>query len=129
MDESRGSEALVGGGADADTPLAEVDPHEGGGYRLSMRTDTGDMHTVSGEFKEVQPPERLAYTWAWEEGPEPVMAGSEHTVVVVEFIEDGDGTIVKLTHSGFANEQISAMHAHGWEAVLANLETQVFPTS
>jgi uncharacterized protein YndB with AHSA1/START domain len=108
------------------TPLAEVDAREGGGYRLSMRTDTGDVHTVRGEFKEVSPPERLAYTWSWEEGPEPAMAGSESSLVVVEFLEDGDGTLVKLTHSGFANEQIREMHVQGWEAVLANLERSVF---
>ncbi len=34
------------------------------------------------------------------------MAGSESSLVVVEFLEDEDGTLVKLTHSGFANEQI-----------------------
>lgn len=59
-------------------------------------------------------------------GPEPAMAGSEDTLVVVEFHEDGDGTLVKLTHSGFASEEIKGMHAHGWEAVLANLERNVF---
>lgn len=111
------------------TPLVEVDAREGGGYRLSMRTDEGEVHTVFGEYTEVRPPERLAYTWAWEEGPEPAMAGSEHTVVVVDFIEDGEGTIVRLTHSGFASDHVRGMHAHGWEAVLMNLEAQVFPTS
>jgi uncharacterized protein YndB with AHSA1/START domain len=111
------------------TPLAEVDAREGGSYRLSMRTDEGEVHTVRGEYTEIRPPERLAYTWAWEEGPDPVMAGSEHTLVVVDFIEDGDGTIVKLSHSGFANDQVCEMHAHGWEAVLANLEARVFPAS
>jgi uncharacterized protein YndB with AHSA1/START domain len=30
-----------------DTPLAQVDAREGGRYRLSMRTDQGDVHTVS----------------------------------------------------------------------------------
>lgn len=109
-----------------DTPLAEADPREGGSYRLSMRTDTGEVHTVRGEYKEVSPPERLAYTWSWEEGPEPAMAGSESSLVVVEFLEDGDGTLVKLTHSGFSNEQIREMHVQGWEAVLANLERNVF---
>jgi len=54
------------------------------------------------------------------------MAGSESTLVVVEFLEDGDGTLVRLTHSGFASEQIRDMHAQGWEAVLANLERNVF---
>lgn len=109
-----------------ETPLAEVDAREGGSYRLSMRTDEGEVHTVKGEYTEVSPPERLAYTWSWEEGPEPAMAGSESTLVVVEFLADGDGTLVKLTHSGFSGDQIRDMHAQGWEAVLANLERSVF---
>ena len=109
-----------------DTPLAEVDAREGGSYRLSMRTDQGEVHTVGGEYKEVSPPERLAFTWAWEEGPEPAMAGSQHTLVVVEFLEDGDGTLVRLTHSGFASEEVKGMHADGWEGVLAKLEHNVF---
>jgi uncharacterized protein YndB with AHSA1/START domain len=108
------------------TPLAEVDPREGGRYRLSMRTDEGETHTVHGEYTEFRPPERLAYTWSWDEGPEPAMAGSEHSLVVVEFLADGDGTLVRLKHSGLANEQIRELHAQGWEAVLANLERCVF---
>jgi uncharacterized protein YndB with AHSA1/START domain len=108
------------------TPLAEVDAREGGSYRLSMKTDGGEVHTVFGEYREVTPPERLAFTWTWEEGPGPVMAGSESTLVVVEFLEDGDGTLVKLTHSGFANEELKGMHEHGWQGVLASLERNVF---
>ncbi|MEP7224464.1 MAG: SRPBCC domain-containing protein [Actinomycetota bacterium] len=110
-----------------ETPLAEIDAREGGSYKLSMRTDAGEVHTVSGEFREVRPPERLAYTWSWEQGPEAAMAGSEETLVIVDFLEDGAGTLVKLTHSGFASEEIRGMHAQGWEAVLANLERSVFP--
>ena len=108
------------------TPLAEVDAREGGTYRLSMQTDAGEIHTVSGEFTEVRPPERLTYTWAWEEGPDAAMAGSERTLVVVDFAEYAGGTLVTLTHSGFSNEDIRGMHVQGWEAVLANLERAVF---
>jgi len=50
----------------------------------------------------------------------------ESSHVVVEFLEDGDGTLVKLTHSGLVNDQIREMHVQGWEAVLANLERSVF---
>jgi uncharacterized protein YndB with AHSA1/START domain len=107
------------------TPLAEVDAREGGSYRLSMRTDEGEIHTVGGQYKEISPPERLVYTWRWEEGPGPVMAGSEDTLVAIDFLEDGDGTLVKLTHTGFASDEIKGMHAHGWEAVLANLGRDV----
>ena len=109
-----------------ETPVAEVDAREGGGYRLSMRTDEGELHTVHGEFSEVRPPERLAYTWAWDDGPDAAMAGSESSLVVVEFLEDGDGTLVKLTHSGFASDEIREMHAQGWAAVMANLERSEF---
>jgi uncharacterized protein YndB with AHSA1/START domain len=113
-------------GATWDTPRAEVDAREGGRYRLSMRTDEGEVHTVFGEYREVRPPERLSYTWSWEEGPGPAMEGSENTLVVVDFIEDGDGTLVKLTHSGFANAELKDLHVHGWQAVLANLESRLF---
>jgi uncharacterized protein YndB with AHSA1/START domain len=54
------------------------------------------------------------------------MEGSENTLVVVDFLEDGDGTLVKLTHSGFATEELRDLHTHGWQAVLANLENRVF---
>jgi uncharacterized protein YndB with AHSA1/START domain len=108
-----------------DTPLAEVDAREGGRYRLSMRTDEGELHTVGGQYKEMSPPERLAFTWTWEEGPSELKAGNDSTLVVVEFHEDGDGTLVKLTHSGFGSEEERGKHTHGWQAVLANLEGSV----
>jgi uncharacterized protein YndB with AHSA1/START domain len=83
-------------------------------------------HRFAAPREEVFAPERLAYTWTWEEGPGPAMEGSENTLVVIDFVEDGDGTLVKLTHSGFANEQLRDMHTHGWQGVLANLENRVF---
>jgi uncharacterized protein YndB with AHSA1/START domain len=101
---------------------AEVDLREGGRYRLSMKnTDDGAVHTVVGEYTEVRRPERLAYTWTWEGDPEE-MAGSAQTLVEVEFAEEGAGTRVDLTHRGFANAEIRAMHEHGWNGCLDNLE-------
>jgi hypothetical protein len=41
------------------------------------------------------------------------MAGSEHTYVVVDLLEDGAGTLVKLTHSGFANREVSVLVLSG----------------
>jgi uncharacterized protein YndB with AHSA1/START domain len=100
---------------------AEIDLREGGRYRLSMVTSSGETHTVSGEYKEVRAPERLAYTWAWEMGPE-VLDGSPITLVEVDFDEDGSGTTVTLTHTGFSGAEARDMHAHGWSGTLDNLE-------
>jgi uncharacterized protein YndB with AHSA1/START domain len=109
-------------GPDWDTPEAEVDLRPGGSYRLAMRDPgSGQTHTLVGEYREVQPPERLVYTWTWESNPEE-MRGSEGSLVTVEFVEDGDATNVEITHSGFASEEIRDLHVHGWEACLANLE-------
>jgi uncharacterized protein YndB with AHSA1/START domain len=108
-------------GEDWKTPTAEVDARPGGRYRLSMQDPDGSVHTVVGEYREITPPERLAFTWSWEGGP-PEMEGSADTLVVVDFKEDGDGTEVVLTHTGFAQPAIRDEHAKGWGAVLANLE-------
>ena len=57
-------------GPDWDTPEAEVDLRPGGRYRLSMRNpQSGDVHTVGGEYTEISRPARLAYTWQWEDMP------------------------------------------------------------
>jgi glutathione S-transferase len=111
-----------------DTPVAEVDAREGGRYRLSMRdTGTGETHTLVGEYREITPPERLVYTWTWETNAE-AMHGSEETLVEVDFREDGDGTEVVVTHSGFAGPEIRDLHVQGWEGVLGTLERKVFPS-
>ena len=81
-----------------ETPTAEVDLRPGGRYRLAMTdTDKNETHVVVGEYKEIQPPERLVYTWAWESKTDE-MSGSEDTLVTVEFAEADGGTEVSLTH-------------------------------
>jgi uncharacterized protein YndB with AHSA1/START domain len=110
-----------------DTPIAEVDARPGGRYKLAMRdTDTGETHTLVGEYREVQPPERLVYTWNWESNVD-AMRGSEDTIVEVDFRDVGDATEVVVTHSGFGSAEIRDLHAHGWNGCLDNLEKRVFP--
>ena len=105
-----------------ETPVAQVDLRPGGRYRLAMTdTDKGETHVVVGEYKEIQPPERLVYTWTWESNTDE-MKGSDNSIVTVEFAVADGGTEVSLTHTGFAGDEIRDLHAHGWEAVLANLE-------
>lgn len=103
-----------------ETSRAEVDARPGGRYRLSM-WDGRAEYTVSGEYLELVPPERLAYTWTWEGGDE-IMRGSEGTLVTVEFVEAGSGTEVVLTHTGFAGDGIRDLHGEGWSGCLDNLK-------
>jgi uncharacterized protein YndB with AHSA1/START domain len=107
------------------TPLAETDTRVGGRYRLSMQDpESGDTHTVGGEYMEVDFPERLVYTWTWEGADED--SSSAGSIVRVEFHEAGDRTNVVLIHEGITDGNSREQHAHGWAACLDNLESRVF---
>ena len=54
-------------GADWDTPVAEVDVRVGGKLRLVMRRPDGQAFGGGGEYLEIRPPERLVFTWRWDE--------------------------------------------------------------
>jgi uncharacterized protein YndB with AHSA1/START domain len=111
-------------GPDWETPAAEVDLREGGRYRLSMRDPANnEIHTVIGEYREVQRPGRLVYTWRWETGS----SEPNETVVTVEFHGRGGATDVVLVHEGLGSEQSRGAHEHGWVGVLENLKSRVFP--
>ena len=100
------------------TPIAEVDLRVGGAYRIGMKPpDQEDMFIVVGTYREVQPPERLVFTWSWEEG---IDVGE--TLVTVEFRDLGDSTEVVLTHELFPNEQARDKHNEGWNGCLERLE-------
>jgi uncharacterized protein YndB with AHSA1/START domain len=110
---------------DWSTPHVEADVRVGGRYRLSMQDpEASEPHTVAGEYTEVRRPERLAYTWTWEGDPES-QRGSAGSLVTVDFHDEGGGTRVVVTHTGFAGEHVRAQHEHGWNACLDNLARRV----
>lgn len=100
---------------DGSTPVAEVDLRVGGRYRLSMEAPDGARHTVGGEYREVERPNRLAYSWQWElDSGEPGHVSS----VTVEFLQRGDQTTVVLEHAGLPDAESRDRHAQGWNACL-----------
>ena len=91
---------------------AEVDLREGGRYRIEMQTDGEGCgaSALYGTYLIVRPPEELKYRWQWSGFEEP----SKETVVTVKFKEQGEETLLELTHEGFINEEICEMHNKGW---------------
>lgn len=71
-----------------------------------------------GEFVEVVPYSRIVFSFGWEAGGAPVPPGS--STVEVELVPDGDGTIVRVKHSGLPAEAREA-HTRGWAHYLARL--------
>jgi uncharacterized protein YndB with AHSA1/START domain len=106
-------------GSDWETPVAEVDARVGGTLRLVMRSPAGEEFGGSGEYIEITPPKRLAFTWTWD-GHE----GHEGTQLIeVEFTENPDGTTtVVLANRGLRDEESRRTHREGWQASFDNLE-------
>ncbi len=95
---------------------AECDPRPGGNYRVQMTHKDGNIHTVVGEYREVNPPEKLVFTWSWEDG------GVQGSLVTVDLQDLGESTEVTLTHSGFLSAEWRDKHNEGWSGALSRLE-------
>ena len=101
-------------------PDAVVDLRPGGTYRLVMQPPgDGPVMSVTGTYREVEPPELLVYTWRWDTGP----AASDHeSLVTVEFTELGDGrTEVTVTHDRFPPGHDASPYRSGWEEGMEKL--------
>jgi uncharacterized protein YndB with AHSA1/START domain len=113
------------------TPTVEVDLRVGGSYRLSMENpESGARYTVIGEYREVDSPKRLVYTWAWEsEGGQAgdAPASDPHvSLVSVQFLQEGEQTKVVLEHAGLASQESAVQHEAGWIGCLENLDARIF---
>jgi uncharacterized protein YndB with AHSA1/START domain len=94
------------------TEEPQLDPRPGGQYRFAG-VSGAKAWCVHGTYREVKPPERLVFTWLWEDYPNPGESGD--TLVTVEFLDRGAQTEIVLTHEQLPNEAARADHAGGWE--------------
>jgi uncharacterized protein YndB with AHSA1/START domain len=91
-----------------------LDPRPGGTYRV----DINGQNIAAGEFVEVVPHTRVVFTFGWEGDGAPIPPGS--STVEITLTPDGDGTLVRLRHSGLPSEMQEA-HAEGWDNYMPRL--------
>ena len=108
---------------DYSTPLAEVDLRVGGSYRIQMKTADGVTYTVKGAYREVRPPERLVFTWAWVGEPCGGRGLTEFydTLVTLEFRTVPEGTEMIVRHEYFLSKDERDKHSEGWTGCLDRL--------
>lgn len=101
-------------------PAVEVawDVRVGGRWRNCLRSvETGAPLWHGGVFREVVEPERLAFTFAWEE---PGERGQE-TLVTVTFAEQQGQTRMVLQQSPFQSATERDGHDEGWNSTFDRL--------
>jgi uncharacterized protein YndB with AHSA1/START domain len=106
------------GPAGFSVPSLEFNPRAGASYRIEMQPPEGDPFSLTGEFREVDPPVRLAYTFVWED-PDP---DDVETLVELSFRDLGGSTEVHLAQGPFKTEARRALHVDGWGTSFEKLE-------
>jgi len=105
---------------------AKLDPRTGGKYRIQVRRADGEYFTTVGVYREVRPPERLAFTWQFEKDGSGDGFGEvepPEMLVTVEFKARGKQTELVLTHEKFASAESRDRHNDGWTRCLNELAT------
>jgi uncharacterized protein YndB with AHSA1/START domain len=101
----------------------EQDARVGGRWRGMLRPDDGGKDLwQGGTFREIRPPERVSYTFAWDD--DRGKPGTE-TLVTIDFEELGKQTRVRFHHTGFASEEDRDGHRGGWNSTFDRLEEYI----
>jgi uncharacterized protein YndB with AHSA1/START domain len=103
-------------GHDWETPVADVDLRVGGRVRVVMRDPESDArYGGGGEYVEIDPPRRLAFTWTWEDDRH------QPQLIAIDFEESHGATTVRFTHSNLWDEEAVTSHEGGWGVAFDNL--------
>ena len=88
-----------------------LDATQGGTYRVAMRSPDGTVRTKRGVYQEVVAPERLVFTYAWEDAD----GNPGHTMhITVTFEARGEQTLLTLRQTGFEDIPERDGHRSGW---------------
>ena len=100
-------------------PEQSHDLRVGGTWRTVMLSPQGERHIVSGVYREISRPRRLAFTWAWDQDDG---SRGHETLVTIELSAKGEGTLLKLTQAEFAETEHRDNHRLGWDSSLNDLQ-------
>lgn len=98
-----------------------LDARVGGEYRIEMQPPEGERFFLGGEFRRVERPSHLTYTFRYED-PDP---DDRETVVALSLDEQRDATLLTLDQAPFLTDARLALHAQGWAETLDRLEALV----
>lgn len=99
-------------------PSCTIDLRPGGVWRFCMRSPEGDNHWQQGVYREIVEPERLVFTYAFEDA---TGKPGHETLVTVTFADEGGRTRLTLHQAVFESVTVRDEHVGGWTEALDHL--------
>ena len=97
------------------TTYCDMDVRPGGAFRVCMCSPEGVDHWKRGVYREVVEPERLVFTFAWEDAEG---KPGHQTLVTLTFAEHGNKTELTLHRAVFESVSRRDEHRAGWASTL-----------
>jgi uncharacterized protein YndB with AHSA1/START domain len=79
--------------------------------------NSDQLIVLTGEYRVIQPPEKLVFTWGFESDEE-----SAESLITLRFLARGAQTEIILTHEYRGPEELAKQFRMGWEGMLARLD-------
>ena len=93
-----------------------ADLRPGGAFKIVIE-DPEDRFCAFGEYRRVEAPHLLEFTWQWEESSIEKGVG----LVTVELSAHEDGTLLTLTHALLSSDESCKAHTQGWTSIIDRL--------
>lgn len=97
------------------TTFCDMDIRPGGAFRFCMRSPEGTDHWKRGVYQEIVAPERIVFTFAWED-----LTGQpgHELLTTITFAEHGTKTLLTLHQAVFETSEGCEDHRGGWTSCL-----------
>ncbi|WP_457661569.1 SRPBCC family protein [Sinorhizobium medicae] len=96
-----------------------TDFRKGGAWRCCIRAPEGQDYWAHGIYREIEQPNRIVFSFAWEE------EGAIDTLITVTFEDVSGGTALTFHQTPFTSVESRDSHAEGWSEGIDRLADYV----
>ena len=104
----------------------EMEVRPGGTYRFCMRSPDGTDYVKRGNYREIVPPERLVFTFAWEDSGG---APGHELLVTLTFADHTGKTELTLRQEVFETVETCESHRRGWTSCFERFDEYLAATA
>lgn len=104
---------------DVTLTVLAFDFRPGGAYRLAYDVPDGRRMVVGGNYRAIERPSRIVFSWLIEPPDEHAGIDSEVTVTLVP---DAGATLLTIRHAKFGRADADVRHQEGWRGALDLLD-------